>query len=123
MGVPENIDWSKDPYWRNRRITPAHLLVYDVNLEPWKPGVEDPRGSQSHWLEINETLSSSLIDELQNRTSLTDRIKPEELSTNRQEQTQLKFLANEYGWMNSLRNKGTQKAPGDPAGFRKVRWM
>jgi hypothetical protein len=123
MVVPENIDWSEDPYWRRRRLTPAQLLVYDVNLEPWKPGVSDPNGTQAPWLEINETFSSSLIDELREREVLSNLVQPEQLSNNRQEQAQLKLLADEYGWMNCLRNRGLQKELDDPAGYRKVRWM
>jgi hypothetical protein len=61
MGIEQNVDWSKDPYWRSGRIPPAHIWIHDIRL------ARNPfyRGLHHHdLLEIYETLTSSLVDGL-----------------------------------------------------------
>lgn len=125
MGVPEvleNVDWVDDEYWRSRKLSPAQLLIQDIRLGGWKPQT----GESSHQepiLELTPILSSSLLPELRARGHLSESLNPEDVTSNRQEQAQLKSLANEYGWMNTLRSQGLQKSIEDPKELQKCRWM
>lgn len=115
---PPHVDWTADPYWRQRRISPAQLLVHDIRLEGWRQDV-------GPMLEIKEVLSSSLLPEL--AADRRDRLKGEvDVAAwvgNRTEQYRLKSLVSEYGWMNCLRSRGVQERVGDPEDLRKCRWM
>jgi hypothetical protein len=123
MGVPENnVDWTQDVYWRNKRLSPAQLQVHDIRLEGWNPQTAEHHHPQP-MLEVNPVLVSSLLPALVNRDRLAQTLDVEELTSNRQEQASLKTLVDEYGWMNCLRSKGVQKSLGEPEDFSKVRWM
>lgn len=74
-------------------------------------------------LEVDETLSSTLLPSLKARDRLSADLKIEEHSQNRQEQTEWRRVLNEYGWMNSLRSKGVQTTLDAPEGHRKLRWI
>ncbi|KAF2674614.1 hypothetical protein BT63DRAFT_15750 [Microthyrium microscopicum] len=121
-GIPDPVDWSKDPYWTQRRFSPAQILVFDVRIavKPWQ--TNDPNAGA--WIEMFETLSSSLVDDLQARDHLSETVDVEKLPTaNRTEQRKLKEMIHEYGWLNCLRGEGIQKTVDDPQNFRKVRWV
>jgi hypothetical protein len=122
LEVPENVDWIDDEYWKNRRLTPAQLLIHDIRIEGWN---HQTAGSvhREPILELTPILSSSLLPELQSRDHLLETLRAEDFTSNRQEQTQMKSLANEYGWMNTLRSQGVQQSIDDPKDFRKCRWM
>jgi hypothetical protein len=122
MGIPEHVNWTEDEYWRNRRLSPAQLMIHDIRLEGWKPQTAEGALPEP-MLEINPTLSSSLLPALASRDLLSETLCPEHLTTNRQEQAQLRASASEYGWMNCLRSRGTQQSLGDPDDLRKCRWM
>ncbi|KAF1911359.1 hypothetical protein BDU57DRAFT_598697 [Ampelomyces quisqualis] len=96
-------DWRADPYWRNRRLSPAQIQVHDVRLE-------ERRQDVGAMLEMHEVLSSSLLPELDSRDSLASTLPVEEATKNRNEQVQLRSLANEFGWMNVLRCNGQENA-------------
>jgi hypothetical protein len=120
--VPENVNWIDDEYWRTRKLSPAQLSIHDIRIEGWKP----QKGETSHQepiLELTPILSSSLLPELQSRNHLSESLRAEDFTSNRQEQTQIKSLANEYGWMNTLRSQGVQQSIDDPKEFQKCRWM
>jgi Mg2+ and Co2+ transporter CorA len=89
-------DWHADAYWRNRRLSPAQIQVHDVQLEGQRRDV-------GAMLEMREVLSSSLLPELNGRDDLANNLPVEEATMNRNEQVQLRKLANEFGWMNVLR--------------------
>jgi Mg2+ and Co2+ transporter CorA len=107
-GAVPSHDWHADPYWKNRRLSPAQIQVHDVELE----------GGRQHvaMLQMHEVLSSTLLPELEARNDLSDTIPVEEATKNRNEQTQLRGLANEFGWMNVLRSNREEKK-------RKLRWI
>ena len=109
-------DWHADPYWRNRRLSPAQIQVYDIRLE----GLRQDVGTM---LEMREVLSSSLLPDLENRDDLANTISVEEVTKNRNEQVHLKSLANEFGWMNVLRSNNVQNTAFDSQDSRKCRWI
>jgi hypothetical protein len=109
-------DWYADPYWRNRRISPAQIQIHDVRLEEWRQDV-------GAMLEMREVLSSSLLLDLKDRDELAKKLPIEETTKNRNEQMQLKRLANEFGWMNVLRSNIVQETVLDPSDTRKLRWI
>lgn len=125
MGVPEaleNVDWINDDYWKNRRFSPAQLLIHDIRIEGWKPQTGES-AHQEPILELTPILSSSLLPELRSRQHLSETLNAEEVTSSRQEQAQIKSLANEYGWMNTLRSRGLQQSIDDPKELQKCRWM
>jgi hypothetical protein len=109
-------DWHVDPYWRNRRLSPAQIQVHDVRLEGW-------RQDMGAMLEMQEILSSSLLPALEQRDRLANTLPIEEATKNRNEQNQLKTLATEFGWLNVLRSDKVQSTISDPADLRKLRWI
>jgi hypothetical protein len=109
-------DWHADPYWRNRRLSPAQIQVHDVRLEGWRQDV-------GAMLEMREVLSSSLLPDLEQRDRLANTLPIEEATKNRNEQGQLKTLATEFGWLNVLRSNEVQSSISDPADLRKLRWI
>jgi Mg2+ and Co2+ transporter CorA len=109
-------DWHADSYWRNRRLSPAQIQVHDIRLEGWRQDV-------GAMLEMREVLSSSLLPDLEDRERLANTIKIEEATKNRNEQVQLKSLANEFGWMNVLRSNAVQDNVFDSPDSRKLRWI
>jgi hypothetical protein len=119
--IPDAVDWSQDEYWHRRRLSPAQILIHDVRLaqKPWQTD-ENLAGP---WVDQNETLSSSLLTDLEGRDNLEKSIDFESLTTNKQEQSRLKNLAHQYGWMNTLRGKGVQQNIDDAPGLRKCRWI
>jgi hypothetical protein len=125
MGAPEvleNVKWTDDPYWKNRKLSPAQLLVHDIRIEAWK----HPTTGSAHQepiLELTPILSSSLLPDLQSRNDLSEALRVEDLTSNRHEQTQIKGLVDEYGWMNTLRGQGVQQNVDDSKNLRKCRWM
>lgn len=74
-------------------------------------------------LEMREVLSSTLLPALEERDKLSNSLNLDDLVKNRGEQSHLKNLATEYGWMNCLRSKGVQKRLDDPSDLRKCRWI
>ncbi|KAF2493392.1 hypothetical protein BU16DRAFT_541088 [Lophium mytilinum] len=115
-GSPALVDWQSDAYWKNRRLSPEQLQVHDIRLEGWRADV-------GPMLEMKEVLPSTLLPDLQNRDKLLNSMRLEEATKNRNEQTQLKSLAAEYGWMNCLRSRGVQETISDPPDLRKLRWI
>ncbi len=119
-GTPApQVDWTLDPYWRQRRLSPAQLQIFDVRLEAWRQDIGDR-------LEMRETLSSSFFDELRERDSLASRISIDEWTRVRNEQVRFKGLAAEFGWMNCLRSKHAQDVPlvdGLDQHASKCRWI
>ena len=109
-------DWDADPYWRNRRLSPAQVQVHDIRLEGWRQDV-------GAMLEMREVLSSSLLPDLEERDSLANSMPIEEATKNRNEQVQLRSLANEFGWMNVLRSDNVQNNMFDAPDSRKCRWI
>jgi len=118
--IPPVVDWSKDPYWRNRRFSPAQLLIHDVRFteNPFHPDL-----ASSPYYRIQECLNSTLLPDLENRDYLLKNFKPELYSTNREERRRFENYANNYGWLNCLRSKGIQKNVDDPPGYRRCRWI
>jgi hypothetical protein len=119
MGTELNVDWSKDIYWKNRRISPAQIQIHDIRLaeNPFHP-------HQHNFLEIYETLTSTLVDDLRERDRLYEKLNSREsTSSNRQEFVRLQNLVREYGWMNCLRSRGVQQSVDDPSYLRKCRWI
>lgn len=98
---PEAVQWAADEYWVKRRLSPNHLLVHDVLLAE----ASAENSSHAAMLEMEERLSSTFIGALKERDNLADSFRPELMSHNRQEQAQLKSMAREYGWINTLRLK------------------
>lgn len=124
MTAPEqSVDWSKDPYWKSRRITPAQIVIHDVRIaqNPFQPQSQ----ASSSFLEIYECFASSLLPDLKNRDKLSERFDGEEsnFAQNRQEQSKYQNLAREFGWMNCLRSKGVQRSIDDPLSLRQCRWI
>ncbi|KAF2706199.1 hypothetical protein K504DRAFT_459513 [Pleomassaria siparia CBS 279.74] len=113
---PMQVDWQDDPYWHNRRLTPAQIQVHDIRLEGWRAGIEP-------MLEMKEVLSSSLLPDLEKREKLWDTFPTEQATKNRNEQIRLRALAREYGWMNCLRSNEVQETLSDPQHTRKCRWI
>jgi Mg2+ and Co2+ transporter CorA len=109
-------DWHADPYWRNRRLSPAQIQVHDVRLE----GLRQGAGAM---LEMHEVLSSSLLPALEKRDRLANTIPVEGITKNHNEQVHLKSLANEFGWMNVLRSNDVQNSLSDSPEYRKCRWI
>jgi hypothetical protein len=109
-------DWHADSYWRNRRISPAQIQIHDVRLEQWRQDL-------GAMLEMREVLSSSLLSDLKDRDELAKKLAIDEATKTRNEQVQLKSLANEFGWMNVLRSNTVQETVFDPPDSRKLRWI
>ncbi|KAF2737010.1 hypothetical protein EJ04DRAFT_574868 [Polyplosphaeria fusca] len=111
-----NVDWQSDEYWRHRRLSPAQLQVHDIRLEGGRSDI-------GAMLEMKEVLSSSLLPDLERRDDLAKSIHFDEATDNRSEQSRLKQLAAEYGWMNCLRSDAVQQTVFDPMDTRKCRWI
>lgn len=109
-------DWQADPYWRNRRLSPAQIQVHDIQLEGWRQDV-------GPMLEMREVLSSSLLPDLEHKDYLAKNICIEEVTKNRSEQSHLKSLANEFGWMNVLRNNNVPSTIYSSRDARRCRWI
>jgi hypothetical protein len=118
MVSAENVNWADDEYWRTRRLSPAQLQIFDVHLAQW---VRDEQAGPI--LEIDETLSSTLLPTLRDRDRLASELEVEAHTQNRQEQTEWRRVLNEYGWMNCLRSKGIQTSLDAPKDHRKLRWV
>src|ERR1700761_4628696 len=116
---PQAVDWSKDPYWQNRRFSPAQILIHDFRLteNPFHPQ------TSSTFLEINECFTSTLVPDLKDRDNLSQRFSGDSNVSNRQERIQFQNLAREYGWLNCLRSRGVQQSVDDPPHLRKCRWI
>ena len=121
MVVEEAVDWAADEYWRNRRLSPAQLLVHDVDLQGWRSDSE--RTHVGPLLEINEIFVSRLQPVLETRDHLAETLNPEAWTTNRQEQEGLRNLAREYGWLNCLRRPGPQGNGAAVGEQQKCRWI
>ncbi|KAF3008585.1 hypothetical protein E8E13_007518 [Curvularia kusanoi] len=107
-------DWHSDPYWRNRRLSPAQIQIHDVRLD-------ESRYESSAMLDMQEVLSSSLLPDLENRDALASSIPLEQVTKG--ERVHLQKLANEFGWMNCLRSNKVQTSTSDPPELRKCRWI
>lgn len=110
------VDWLLDPYWRNRRLSPAQLQIHDIRLEGW-------RQDMGVMLEMREILSSTLLPDLLQRDKLADTISIEDATKNRNEQARFKALAAEFGWLNCLRSEKVQETIFDSPELRKCRWI
>lgn len=121
MVVEEAVDWAADEYWRNRRLSPAQLIIHDVDLQGWRPDSE--RTHVGPLLEINEVFVSSLQHALEARDNLADTLNPEVWTTNRQEQEGMRSLAREYGWLNCLRRSRPQGNGTAAQEQQKCRWI
>lgn len=119
--IPDAVDWSQDKYWQRRRLTPAQILIHDVRIaqKPWQ--TDD--SSSGPWVDQNEILTSGLLKDLERRDHLENSIDFDPLTPNRQEQTRLRNLAHQYGWLQTLRGKGVQETIDDPPELRKCRWI
>lgn len=115
---PPQYDWQSEPYWRKRRLSPAQLQVHDIRLED-----AGSRTDHHDMLEMREILTSTLVPALTQRDALAESLAIEEVTTNKNEQTHLRNLINEYGWMNCLRSKGVQQSISDPDELKKCRWI
>ncbi|KAF2036447.1 hypothetical protein EK21DRAFT_52072, partial [Setomelanomma holmii] len=115
-GTEPVFDWHTDPYWRNRRLSPAQIQIHDVRLE----GLRQDVGAM---LEMREVLLSTLVPELEERDRLSETIPIEAATKIRNEQVQLKSLANEFGWMNVLRSNKVQNTIHNAEDSRKCRWI
>ncbi|KAJ8115521.1 hypothetical protein OPT61_g2853 [Boeremia exigua] len=107
-------DYNSDPYWRNRRLSPAQIQIHDVRLN-------DRRYGPGSMLEMHEVLSSSLLPELENRDQLANTIPLN--SATKSESAHFQKIAVEFGWMNCLRSNVVQTSASDPPEFRKCRWI
>ncbi|KAH6633252.1 hypothetical protein C7974DRAFT_375359 [Boeremia exigua] len=107
-------DWDSDPYWRNRRLSPAQIQVHDVRLN-------DRRYESGSMLDMHEVLSSSLLPELENRDLLANSVPLDDVT--KSERAHFQKLADEFGWMNSLRSNKVQTSASDPPELRKCRWI
>lgn len=107
-------DWYSDPYWRNRRLSPAQIQIHDVRLDdrPYESG---------SMLGMHEVLSSSLLPQLENRDRLANIIPLDDAT--KSVRAHFQKLAFEFGWMNCLRSNEVQTSASDPPGLRKCRWI
>ena len=118
MVVEQHYDWSKDDYWQRRRLSPAQLLIHDINFSS-NPPAESERSNAGPLLEINEILVSTLLPALAERNQLSDSYEPDQWTAKRQEQQHLGRTFAEFGWMNCLRReKESSSSTAD-----KCRWM
>ncbi|KAF2628608.1 hypothetical protein BU25DRAFT_338916, partial [Macroventuria anomochaeta] len=108
------VDWQSDPYWRNRRLSPAQIQIHDVRLD-------DRRYESGSMLDMHEVMSSSLLPELENRDRLASSIPLDDAA--KSERVHLQKLAIEFGWMNCLRSNKVQSSASDPPELRKCRWI
>jgi len=116
MVVEEAVDWAADDYWRNRRLSPAQLIVHDINVrDSWSSGETHHTGPL---LEADEVFVSSLLPVLTGRDQFAETLFPETLTTNKREQQELATLAREYGWLNCLRRESFGSDDDE-----KVRWI
>lgn len=107
-------DWHSDPYWRNRRLSPAQIQIHDVRLE-------ERRYESGSMLDMHEVLSSSLLPDLEDRDVLASSIPLDDATKG--ERVHFQKMANEFGWMNCLRSDKVQTSPSDPPTLRKCRWI
>ncbi|KAJ4989706.1 mg2+ transporter [Stagonosporopsis vannaccii] len=107
-------DWYSDPYWRNRRLSPAQIQVHDVRLD-------DRRYESGSVLGMHEILSSSLLPQLENRDRLANNIPLDDAT--KSVRAHFQKLAFEFGWMNCLRGDEVQTSASDPPELRKCRWI
>jgi hypothetical protein len=115
MVVEQHYDWEADDYWRRRRLSPAQLLIHDIDFLGWTPDSE--RSHVGPLLEINEVFPSTLLPALGERDRLAESLHPEKWTSNRQEQQNLQNLVNEFGWLNCLRRHDSK------SDSQKCRWM
>lgn len=107
-------DWHSDPYWRNRRLSPAQIQIHDVRLD-------ERRYESGAMLDIHEVLSSSLLPDLENRAALASSIPLDDVT--KAERVYLQKIADEFGWLNVLRSNKVQTSTSDPPELRKCRWI
>lgn len=107
-------DWYNDPYWRNRRLSPAQIQIHDVRLN-------DRRYESGSMLGMHEVLSSSLLPQLENRNYLANSIPLDDAT--KSVRAHFQRLALEFGWMNCLRSNEVQLSVTDPPEMRKCRWI
>jgi hypothetical protein len=112
-------DWDSDEYFSKRRLSPKHLLVHDVVLQPGSS--ESSSAVPIH--EVQERLPSSFIPALKTKHRLASTLRPESMTTNRQEQIRLGTLISEYGWMNSLRLDSEPPASDSVEPVTQCRWF
>lgn len=112
--TPVPADWHSDPYWRNRRLSPAQIQIHDVRL-----GTR--RYETGSILDMHEVLSSSLLPELENRDRFASSIPLDDAT--KSERLHLQRLADEFGWMNCLRSDKVQTSASAPPDLRKCRWI
>jgi len=116
MVVEEPVNWAEDDYWTNRRLSPAQLLVHDINLRDSRPASETVQAASL--LEADEIFVSTLQPVLTARDQLAETLYPEAWTSSKREQQELTNLAREYGWLNCLR----RSKPGSDNDER-VRWI
>ena len=116
---PDQVDYQADGYWNDRRLSPSHLLVHDVVLQP---GSQEASAAAAV-LEMQERLSSSFLPALNGRDWFAMNLKPEKMTQNRQEQLRLKNLASEFGWMNTLRLERSSMSVHEDDPVTKCRWI
>ncbi|TKA69136.1 hypothetical protein B0A49_06315 [Cryomyces minteri] len=108
-------DYSDNPFWRSKRLSPAQVLVHDVRHEEWE---------KQPMLEIKERPSSTLVPSIgHSRVRMQRAIRTGEITSLAIEQQKLAALEEEYGWMNSLRVTDIQRKTSDPEGYSKCRWI
>ncbi len=117
--APSPVDYQNEPYWSGKRLSPIQLMVHDVKLAPWPGG----HHAADSILEMNEVLPSAFAPDSETRDALRSIVHPATLTANRSEQSKLKSLLAEYGWLNCLRSELVQEHVSDPPNLRKCRWM
>ncbi|KAI9684977.1 MAG: hypothetical protein M1820_010857 [Bogoriella megaspora] len=109
-------DFQNDPYWKNRRLTPAQLLVHDIGLETSRNG--------SDVLGIKEILSSNLVPDEFSRDQLRDVLSVTDISGSHPiENQKWSNLVSEFGWLQSLRAQKQESAAFASSDTRKCRWI
>lgn len=110
------VDWQSDAYWRTRRLSPAQLHIYDIE-------VKTAHSSPYPKLDINEVLPSSLLPDLRDRDRLSRVVHLRQLPAFGGELHRLRTLAGEYGWMNCLRINDEEHHDGETKNATQCRWM
>lgn len=133
-------DYSTDPLWRNKRLTPSQLLVHDIRLEAWQQDRQvcsllpfffiqksvralTTLRAKTPLLEIRERVTSSLVPQNAALTPSSRMIRAADAANNPIEQQKFSRLEEEYGWMHTLRIKQVQKYVSDPDSSSKLRWI
>ncbi|KAF2231696.1 hypothetical protein EV356DRAFT_451520 [Viridothelium virens] len=109
-------DYRNDPYWKKRRLTPAQLLVHDIELEHRGDG-------KGEILKTQELLSSTIVPGELERDELRDLLEVTELSAHPIEQQKWSTLVDEYGWLQSLRDRSRQGSAFVEPKLRQCRWI